>query len=625
VIIRMARVRIAGPRAALEATLAVLQDVGALHVVPADRAAAGSAPAPRLAQRLGRMLADVERSAALLGEARRAKERAPVPDPPLPAAARFARRIRRKTERLERARSALEDERMLLLRYRAFFEAFESFAGLEARYPGGRAFYLVLRPGAQDAAADLERSLEAAVSGRFELRARTLASGETALVLLASAEATEQAARLLAEARLEELPAPAGLGELNLLTALPALRARLEAIPGELELLDAECARLAAAHRAALERLRARLHDLLALLEARGAILEGPLLFVIEGWLPVQELDPLAARIARELGPELLVERAGVEPWVRVDAPVALSNPRLFRPFELITRTLPVPRYGSIDPTPFVAVFFPMFFGMMLGDAGYGAALAVLAFLLRGRPGTRRRSIAAMAGACAAFSIAFGLLFGEFFGTLGRSLGLRALAFDREEALLPFMGFAVALGAVHVLLGLVLAVIGAWRRGERRQAMGRGVTFLMILLSGLALLAAFEVLPAALFTPAVVAVLAAFPVLVALEGIVAVIELLSAYGHILSYVRIMAIGTASLMLAVVANRMVGAVGSVLVGVLFALLFHLVNFAIGLFGPTIHSLRLHYVEFFGKFFSPGGTPYRPLAHWRPERAAAALGA
>jgi V/A-type H+-transporting ATPase subunit I len=187
------------------------------------------------------------------------------------------------------------------------------------------------------------------------------------------------------------------------------------------------------------------------------------------------------------------------------------------------------------------------------------------------------------------------------------------------------MGFAVALGAVHVLLGLVLAVIGAWRRGERRQAMGRGVTFLMILLSGLALLAAFEVLPAALFTPAVVAVLAAFPVLVALEGIVAVIELLSAYGHILSYVRIMAIGTASLMLAVVANRMVGAVGSVLVGVLFALLFHLVNFAIGLFGPTIHSLRLHYVEFFGKFFSPGGTPYRPLAHWRPERAAAALGA
>ena len=55
----------------------------------------------------------------------------------------------------------------------------------------------------------------------------------------------------------------------------------------------------------------------------------------------------------------------------------------------------------------------------------------------------------------------------------------------------------------------------------------------------------------------------------------------------------------------------------LVGVLFALLFHLVNFAIGIFAPTIHALRLHYVEFFGKFYSPGGQAYRPFAHWRPS--------
>ena len=69
-------------------------------------------------------------------------------------------------------------------------------------------------------------------------------------------------------------------------------------------------------------------------------------------------------------------------------------------------------------------------------------------------------------------------------------------------------------------------------------------------------------------------------------------------------------------LAMIANRMVGALGSALVGVAFALLFHLVNFAIGLFSPTIHALRLHYVEFFGEFYSPGGATYRPLAHWRP---------
>jgi V/A-type H+-transporting ATPase subunit I len=126
-----------------------------------------------------------------------------------------------------------------------------------------------------------------------------------------------------------------------------------------------------------------------------------------------------------------------------------------------------------------------------------------------------------------------------------------------------------------------------------------------------------RVLPAALFTPLAVAILGAFVVLVALEGIVAVIELLSTFGHVLSYARIMALGMASLMLAVVANDMAGAMGSVLVGAVFALLFHLVNFALVVLSPTIHSLRLHYVEFFGHFFTPGGAQFRPLAHWHPS--------
>ena len=141
----------------------------------------------------------------------------------------------------------------------------------------------------------------------------------------------------------------------------------------------------------------------------------------------------------------------------------------------------------------------------------------------------------------------------------------------------------------------------------------------MIVLIVLALLAAVEVLPHAVLTPVVVGLLLAFPVLIALEGIVAAVELLSTIGHILSYARIMALGTASVMLAIVANRLGGAMGSALVGALFALLFHLVNFALGLFSPTIHGLRLHYVEFFGTFYSPGGTRYQPLGSWSPPAA------
>jgi len=300
---------------------------------------------------------------------------------------------------------------------------------------------------------------------------------------------------------------------------------------------------------------------------------------------------------------------------------VALSNPPLFRPFEVITRTLPLPRYGTIDPTPFVAVFFPMFFGLMLGDVGLGAMLAGLAVILRlrSKPGTTLRSISAVAGACAAFSIVFGFVFGELFGDLGtRWLHMRPLGFDRQNAILPFLALTIALGVVHVVLGLVLAVVNAWRQGHRREALGRGVAALMVALTVLSILAALRLLPAALFTPLVVAVLVAFPILILLEGVIAVVELVSNFGQILSYARIMALGTASLMLAVVANRMVGAMGSVLVGVLFALLFHAVNFAIGLFSPTVHALRLHYVEFFGRFFSPGGTAYQPLTHWHPAQ-------
>jgi V/A-type H+/Na+-transporting ATPase subunit I len=101
------------------------------------------------------------------------------------------------------------------------------------------------------------------------------------------------------------------------------------------------------------------------------------------------------------------------------------------------------------------------------------------------------------------------------------------------------------------------------------------------------------------------------------EGLVAPVELLSTLGKILSYARIMALGTASVMLAVVANRLGGATGSVLIGAMFALIFHTVNFGLGLFSPTIHALRLHYVEFFGRFYSPGGVQYRPFAHWTPS--------
>jgi V/A-type H+-transporting ATPase subunit I len=624
VIVQMIRARLAGPRARLDAVLALVQDLGVLHLARPRAPDAG--PLDRALRRekrhLQRLLLDVETALSELAPAPAAPPRA-GPPPSWPGAVRRARRVRRHATRLHLARAALEDERVLLLRYREFFEAFESLVGHELTWPDGQAFYVVLRAGAGSAVADLKRTLETAVSGELELLVRELSTGELAVLILVTPGAASKVAKLLSESRVDELPAPANLGEKNLLRALPALKARLAVLPAELAAVDRERAALAAAEETWLAALRAWLRDRLLLLDARDQVMAGTHLFVLEGFLPRVRFDDLSARVHAAFGPEVVVEAVGEETWAAADAPVTLKNPPLFRPFEVITRMLPLPKYGTIDPTPFVAVFFPAFFGMMLGDVGYGLMLAGLAVGLRlkSKPGTTLRAVSAVGGACAATSIGFGFIFGELFGTLGHAVGLTPL-FNREEAIIPFLALSIALGGVHVLLGLVLAAVSAWRRGHPREAMGRSVAFAMVVLTALSLLAAFEVLPSALFTPFVVGVLVAFPVLIALEGIVALIELLSTFGHILSYARIMALGTASLMLAVVANQMVGAMGSVVVGVVFALLFHLVNFVIGVFSPAIHALRLHYVEFFGTFFSPGGAAYRPLGHWRSQSQSSA---
>ena len=618
-IVTMKRVRLAGPTARVDEVLSFVQDLGVLHVVRPE--VPESAPLEvRAPRHCRRMLADVDAALTLLGAAAPVRSQVLSPPGDLPRAARLARRVRRQAAKLAKARAALEDERVTLLRYREFFTAFEALIGHELAWPDGKAFYVVMRAGAVSAVEELRRALTKAVGDELELLDRPLASGEIAVLILVSSAGAPKVARLLSESRVQELPAPSGLGETNLLRAMPALKARLAAIPGALAERDEERRRLADAHGPELHQLHGWLNDQLLLLEARARVHTGRYLFVLEGWLPEPRKASFVEAAAKTLGPEIVVEFVGDETWRAENAPVALSNPALFRPFEIVTRMLPLPRYGSIDPTPFLAIFFPAFFGLMMGDVGYGLVLAGVSVLLRfkSKPGTTLRSVSVIGTACSVFAIIFGVLFGELFGNLGHFVGMRPLWFNREDAIVPFLALSVAIGVVHITLGLVLAVVTAWRRGHKREALGRGVATVMVVLTVLSLLAAFQLLPSALFTPFAVAVLVAFPILIALEGIVAVIELLSTFGHILSYARIMALGTASVMLAVVANKMVGAMGSVVIGVVFALLFHLVNFAIGVFSPTIHALRLHSVEFLGKFFSPGGTAYRPFTHWQEQQ-------
>ncbi len=477
---------------------------------------------------------------------------------------------------------------------------------------------MVLEEGADVEVDEIRAALDEELEDEFELWAEEIAGGETAMVILVRSTGVERMEELLSRTRVQEVELPPSVRSRRPGETLDRIADRLAALPAELEALREEKEELVHLQGPELARAEAAIQDRILELEAVSRAAFTSRAFVVEGWVPAEEMGRTRRTLLDEVGEEIVVEEVSEEEWAMEQAPVVLRNPRLFQPFEAIVRLLPLPRYGTMDPTPFVAVFFPMFFGLILGDVGYGVLLAVLALVLlrRSEPGSLLRTAAKIAGACAAFTIIFGILFGELFGDAGRRwLGLEPVLFDREEALLPFLGLAVALGVVHLLLGLVLNVFSAFRREGPREAVGPGITLLMVGVILLALLAAFEVLPRAFFTPAVVAALVAFPILVVVEGLVAPVELLSTLGRILSYARIMALGTASVMMAVVANRMIGGLGSIVVGALFGLLFHAVNFVLGVFSPTIHALRLHYVEFFGTFYSPGGNEYRPFGHWR----------
>ncbi len=618
----MVKVRVLGPRPRLDDALVALQDFGLLHLNDVSLHGGVSQPSPdsrmeRHHRHVARALDDAEHAMRLLGVAARpgAEPRATVRE--LAKWARTARDTRREALHLAEREARANEERALIEKYRDFLSAVLPAVQRIAQTPRLTSYAVVVPGSAQEGINRLGNALRQEIGPEFALTARSLPGGDVAVLLVLPKEFADRLEARLAEARVPEVPLPGEYAGQPLEQAIPRMIARLDELPREV----AECAKgrraLGSRHGMELARGAVAMHDWLARADARQRCGVTAHAFAVEGWLPANAVQDLSARLTGALHDPVVVEVVDREEWSAEDAPVVLSNPRLFRPFESIVRLLPLPRYGTIDPTPFVAVFFPMIFGMILGDVGYGVMLALLSVVLRARtrPGSMGRVISEIAAPCAAFAIIFGVLYGELFGTLGRGLfGMRALAVDREESVMAALMIALALGGVHVLLGLVLGVVNAAREGPR-QAAGKGVSLLMVVLIVVSLLAAFRVLPASLFTPSVIGLLAALPVLVVLEGFIAPIELLATLGNVLSYARIMALGTASVMLAVVANQMVGALGSTVIGVLFALLFHLVNFAIGLFSPSIHAMRLHFVEFFGKFYSPGGRQYEPFAHWR----------
>jgi len=329
--------------------------------------------------------------------------------------------------------------------------------------------------------------------------------------------------------------------------------------------------------------------------------------------VPARDCRELEALLQREFGGRVVLQEREIREEELEQIPVALQNPAYVRPFELLVRLLPLPHYGTIDPTPLLAIFFPLFFGLILGDLGYGALLAgASGALVRWSRRPAVKDAGKILGVCAFYTLVFGVLYGELFGPLGHDLfGLHPLLVARRQAIVPMLLFALAVGLVHVVMGLVLGCINAWRLQQRKKVWFRGLS--AVALVGSALLIAAFALP---WSDPVRRVLLAglavtIPLLMIFGGLLAPLELLQSLGNVISYARLMAIGLTSVLLAEVANRLAGLAGSLWLGILVALLLHAFNLLLGVFAPTVHALRLHYVEFFGKFLEPGGQRFAPL--------------
>jgi V/A-type H+-transporting ATPase subunit I len=454
-------------------------------------------------------------------------------------------------------------------------------------------------------------------AGRAQVIASDVDTSTRAMFIVSPAEFTSEVESLLGKEDVSRLRLPEELRMGPPDVALQALKRQLVAIPREINSVNQELAGLAAEWGHKLAQWRAALDEELETNSVIPRFGETDKTFVIVGWVPANAYDELEATLRKSVGEAILVWKLPMTPELERSAPVALQNPKPAQPFESLVRLLALPRYGHIDPTRLMAFFMPIFFGMILGDVGYGALLLILglALLRKYRRGVFHDVLVVLAMG-SGWAIVFGLFYGELFGTLGESLGMHALWFDRAspENVAGLLVMTIAVGAVHITLGLLLGVWESIRDRNRGHFLER--SGMLVGLIGLFLIVGIlaKALPASLMTPAIVDLIVGIVLIGASLGWLGVlmgpIEFIGLIGNILSYLRIAAIGLASVYLAKVANDLAGIVGNIFVGIILAVLIHALNLVLGAFSPTIHSLRLHYVEFFRKFYEGGGKPYQP---------------
>ena len=364
--------------------------------------------------------------------------------------------------------------------------------------------------------------------------------------------------------------------------------------------------------------------------------------FTINGWIPKSDFVKLK-RAIENLEVHLEEEDSNEKP------PVKLENAEVVKPFELFTKLYGIPDYREFDPTALLFLAYPLFFGMMIGDLGYGLIYFALGHVIVKKYGhvTDTAAFGRIIRTAGLWTIVFGtLVFTEAFGrriALGVEGGFpngplpkfelatylpNWLTLDKHVAgdVATMMQISIGIGMAYVTLSLVIGFYNVMNIHGLKHAVQEKLSWLMILWGGLIfipiLLFGSELIPgtAMLETPALILFLMGTALAIYGEGVVALVELPSVFVHVISYVRIAALGLADFGLATAVNRIalvdIGTHGVNVVFAILILLFgHTVIVIIGLIGSGINALRLQYVECFPKFFQGGGTDYSPFGRAR----------
>ena len=464
----------------------------------------------------------------------------------------------------------------------------------------------------------LAKQLKLLTHGKFEMVTVKMGEETNAVIGVFPLELVSQVEGFMKDEKVVKLVLPEEYTYLSTDEALQHIEKKVELDHEELDNIDASMHRFAIKWLPVLKTWQLICKDKVDEIEAFLQIGETEFTFVIFGWIPKEDIGFLKEALRKEFSRDISLSEIDVPKELQSRIPVKIRNPAVVEPYEHFVKMRATPNYNDIDPSILVAVFMPIFFGMMAGDVGYGIVMLIIA-LLMGKKVNKGliADIMKFLRLGAIWTIVFGVLFGEYFGNLGEKLGIKPLWLNRSEpeSIFPLLIMAIAVGVGHIMFGLLIGAWNAFVHKSRSHLLERigmfvGILGLLFLVGSLSsyLPGGFTILGWIVFAIGLIAVV----ISMGTTGIfLGPIEFVGLIGSILSYLRIAALGLASVYLAKVANDLSGMVSSAVAGVLMAVIIHALNIVMGILSPTIQSLRLQYVEFFRRFYEGGHSPYMPF--------------